>query len=52
MLPTPETNHLRGAEYADSVYEPAEDSYILLDALELDATRLVAARPRLILEVG
>ncbi|BFZ57364.1 S-adenosylmethionine-dependent methyltransferase [Savitreella phatthalungensis] len=37
MLPTPDTSHVTGKD----VYEPAEDSYALLDALEADRDWLV-----------
>lgn len=57
MLPTPSTSHVS----FDRVYEPAEDSYLLLDTLssELESTFLKARfkdgslpTPPLVLEVG
>ncbi|ORY22962.1 S-adenosyl-L-methionine-dependent methyltransferase [Naematelia encephala] len=51
MLPTPQIAHLSAEDY-EHVYEPAEDSFILLDALESDLTELVAAAPSLCVEVG
>lgn len=50
-IPTPQIGHLTEADY-EHVYEPAEDSFILLDALEADAGALRAARPALALEIG
>ncbi|KAJ2793155.1 HemK methyltransferase member 2 [Coemansia furcata] len=50
-LPTPDTGHLRRAEYA-TVYEPAEDTYLLLDALENDRAELQAQRPTVCVEIG
>ncbi|TCD62043.1 S-adenosylmethionine-dependent methyltransferase [Steccherinum ochraceum] len=51
MIPTPDLSHLTRDDY-DRVYEPAEDTFILLDALEEDAEELRALRPRLSLEIG
>lgn len=39
MIPTPSVIHLTKADYR-KIYEPAEDSFILLDALEADALHL------------
>ncbi|KAJ2787787.1 HemK methyltransferase member 2 [Coemansia interrupta] len=50
-LPTPDTSHLRDPRFA-SVYEPAEDTYLLLDALENDLPRLHAQRPTICVEIG
>ncbi|KIY53981.1 putative methylase [Fistulina hepatica ATCC 64428] len=51
MIPTPDLSHLTTADY-DKVYEPAEDTFLLLDALEKDADVLRAAKPSVVLEVG
>ncbi|WFD29691.1 peptide chain release factor N(5)-glutamine methyltransferase [Malassezia sp. CBS 17886] len=52
MIPTPEVGHLRRAEYAGAVYDPAEDTFALIDALEMDAAALVALGPVLCVEIG
>ncbi|KAF8295667.1 putative methylase [Clavulina sp. PMI_390] len=51
MIPTPDLSHLKSADY-ENVYEPAEDTFILLDALEKDADVLVNMRPNICLEIG
>ncbi|KAK0465245.1 S-adenosyl-L-methionine-dependent methyltransferase [Desarmillaria tabescens] len=51
MIPTPDLSHLTSADY-ESVYEPAEDTYLLLDALEQDADRLKGLNGAVCLEVG
>ncbi|KAJ2713549.1 HemK methyltransferase member 2 [Coemansia spiralis] len=51
VLQTPDTTHLRRPEYA-TVYEPAEDTYLLLDALESDREALHSLRPTVCVEIG
>ncbi|KAJ7693678.1 S-adenosyl-L-methionine-dependent methyltransferase [Mycena rosella] len=51
MIPTPDLSHLRAEDY-EHVYEPAEDTFILLDALEQDADELISMKPRISLEIG
>ena len=42
-LPTPDLSHLKSADYKN-VYEPVEDSFLLLDALQSHALELKAQR--------
>ncbi|KZS96159.1 S-adenosyl-L-methionine-dependent methyltransferase [Sistotremastrum niveocremeum HHB9708] len=51
MLPTPDLSHL-SKEDLMNVYEPAEDTFILLDALENDASSLQDMKPLICLEIG
>ncbi|KZT23856.1 S-adenosyl-L-methionine-dependent methyltransferase [Neolentinus lepideus HHB14362 ss-1] len=51
MIPTPDLSHLTRQDY-EHVYEPAEDTFILLDALEQDVEYLKSLRPRICLEIG
>ncbi|KAG7099558.1 hypothetical protein E1B28_001391 [Marasmius oreades] len=51
MIPTPDISHLTARDY-DLVYEPAEDTFLLLDALEHDFDDLKALSPATCLEIG
>ncbi|KAH9949436.1 S-adenosyl-L-methionine-dependent methyltransferase [Amylocystis lapponica] len=51
MIPTPDLSHLTSQDY-QHVYEPAEDTFILLDALEQDAQKLQTNKPLVCLELG
>ncbi|XP_068128860.1 methyltransferase N6AMT1 [Hyperolius riggenbachi] len=50
MHPTPVYSHVGRGEYVD-VYEPAEDTFLLLDALEKELAEL-ACRVEVCLEIG
>lgn len=50
-METPYQNHIDKADF-DYVYEPAEDSFLLIDALEKDLDYLKAKNPTFCLEVG
>ncbi|NWI13352.1 HEMK2 methyltransferase, partial [Crypturellus soui] len=51
-LPTPQHGHVGAQGLFREVYEPAEDTFLLLDALERDAAQLRAARVAICLEIG
>ncbi|KAG2368792.1 S-adenosyl-L-methionine-dependent methyltransferase [Suillus spraguei] len=51
MIPTPDLSHLTRHDL-EQVYDPAEDTFLLLDALEQEAEALQKERPLICLEVG
>lgn len=51
MIPTPDISHLKAKDY-EHIYEPAEDTFALLDALEQEAEELKSANPKICLEIG
>ncbi|KAJ1560065.1 HemK methyltransferase member 2, partial [Cladochytrium tenue] len=52
-IPTPDTAHVwRDPRLLANVYEPAEDTFLLLDALQADVARLHARPPAVCLEIG
>ncbi|KAI8393373.1 S-adenosyl-L-methionine-dependent methyltransferase [Radiomyces spectabilis] len=51
MIPTPDLSHLTSQDF-DRIYEPAEDTFLLLDCLEEDASQLQDLQPRVCLEIG
>ncbi|OQV23499.1 putative HemK methyltransferase family member 2 [Hypsibius exemplaris] len=48
---TPRTGHLSEARF-ESVYEPVEDSFLFLDALELNWEFITKLKPSICLEIG
>ena len=49
MIPTPLTHHLD----FENIYEPAEDSFLLLDALEQDLVYISQTlKPTICVEIG
>ena len=52
MIPTPDIGHLRQPKYSDNVYDPAEDTFALMDALEQDIDTLKALDASLCVEIG
>jgi len=49
--PTPDTGHLSRPEFSE-VYDPAEDSFLLMDALEADRASLQVQAPTICWEIG
>lgn len=50
-IETPDLTHLSSADF-DNVYEPAEDSFLMLDALESEITHIKSVHPTICLEIG
>lgn len=48
----PDVSHLRSSAFKDSVYEPAEDTFLMADALEADGEFLCMLRPSVCVELG
>eukprot|EP00359_Climacostomum_virens_P004540 CAMPEP_0204900898 /NCGR_PEP_ID=MMETSP1397-20131031/2752_1 /ASSEMBLY_ACC=CAM_ASM_000891 /TAXON_ID=49980 /ORGANISM="Climacostomum Climacostomum virens, Strain Stock W-24" /LENGTH=179 /DNA_ID=CAMNT_0052069135 /DNA_START=355 /DNA_END=890 /DNA_ORIENTATION=- len=51
MAISPSLRHIHSSEFQD-VYAPAEDTYLLIDALQCDIGLLRERRPGLVIEVG
>ena len=49
MLPTPDYSHLKDFP---NVYDPCEDTFLLLDALEADLGLLKGLKPEIVIEIG
>jgi release factor glutamine methyltransferase len=51
MLPTPDYSHFSIKDY-ESIYEPSEDTFLFIDALEKDLDCLNALNPLFVFEIG
>jgi release factor glutamine methyltransferase len=51
IVPTPDLSHLNKKNY-QNLYEPAEDTFLFLDALEKDSLFLERLKPSLCVEMG
>lgn len=49
--PTPVLSHITEKDL-ENVYEPAEDSFLFMDALNLDEQFLFSLKPLTVLEIG
>lgn len=50
-MKTPSTKHIHKSDY-EHIYEPSEDTFLLLDTLEDEQDFLTQLRPCLVLEIG
>lgn len=50
-LPTPDLSHLQWSDY-EHIYEPSDDTFLLLDALEKDREFIENCSPFLCVEIG
>lgn len=51
VFPTPDLSHIKPTDF-DHVYEPAEDTFLMLDALESEYKTLKQVQPNVCVEVG
>lgn len=51
MLPTPDYSHFKQSDY-EEIYEPSEDTFLFLDALEKDINYLKSLNPLYAVEIG
>lgn len=51
MLSTPDYSHLTSKDY-EQIYEPSEDTFLFLDALEKDIKYLNDLNPQIVFEIG
>ncbi|CAH1774223.1 unnamed protein product [Owenia fusiformis] len=52
MFETPDYSHLTKSSIFEEIYEPAEDTFLLLDAIEKDYKNIKSIKPLVCLEVG
>ena len=50
-VPLPDLSHLRSTDY-EAVYEPSDDTFLLIDALSADVALLRERRPSICVEIG
>ena len=51
MAALPDLDHLISVEYRD-VYEPSDDTFLLIDTIEADAPFFANQKPLICLEIG